>query len=55
MKKNPELVDIENRLAVARGRGCWMDETVQGGRKVQTYSYKISKTWECSIQHDDYT
>lgn len=25
-KKNPELIDIENRLAVARGGGCGMDE-----------------------------
>lgn len=45
-QKNPELIDIENRLAVASGRGCGMDETVQGGQKVQTYSYKIRKSWD---------
>lgn len=45
---------------IARGRGGsagWggVRETDEGGEKVQTSSYKISKFWGCSVQPGDYT
>lgn len=39
------IVFIENRLVVARGVEG-MGEMSKGGRKVQTYSYKINKSWD---------
>ena len=30
-------------------------EMSQGGAKVQTSSCKINKSWECNIQHGDYS
>ena len=42
-----KLIDMENRLVVARGGWGWgpgkMDE---GGQKAQTSSYKITKSWD---------
>ena len=40
-------------LSEAGGQG-WakMDE---GGRKVNTCSYKINKAWGCNVQHGDYS
>lgn len=48
-KKNPKKMNsqrTENRLMVVRGR------RVGAGKKVQTSSYKISKS--CNVQHGDY-
>ena len=32
-----------------------LGELDEGGKKVYTYSYKISKYWGCNIKHDDYS
>jgi len=38
---------------IARCRGWgWGREMVEGDQKGQTY--KVSKFWGCTIQHDDY-
>ena len=34
-------------------RGCGAREPNEGGQKVQTFSYKISKSWGCNVQDDD--
>ena len=59
-KNEKECIDTENTLVIARGRGGsagWggVRETDEGGEKVQTSSYKISKFWGCSVQPGDYT
>ena len=33
-----------------QGWGVW-GGTGEGGQKVQTSSYKISKSWGCNVQH----
>ena len=54
-KKKPELMHTEKRLVVARARTWGMDQTDEGGQKVQTSSYKISKSWGCNVQCGDYS
>ena len=27
----------------------------EGGQKVQTSNYKISKSWDCNVEHGDYS
>lgn len=50
IQKTPELLEIENRLVVAKGG---MGE---GGQKMQTSKYEISKFWGCNnVQHGDYS
>ena len=39
-KKNPKLIDAENRFLVVRGSGWEMGEMGEGGQKVETSSYK---------------
>ena len=56
-KKNPELIETENRLVVARcwgGRSNGMGKIGEGSQKVWTPSYKIYSSWGCDIQNDDY-
>ena len=48
-----ELIDADNRLMIAGGRGWKVSETGEGGQNVQTSSYKIDKSWGCNIQHSD--
>ena len=36
-------------------QGWRVGEMGKGGQKVQTSSYKISKSWGCDVQHDDYS
>ena len=57
-------MDTENRFVITRSRCVWgggrgvcgkMGEMSQGGAKVQTSSCKINKSWECNIQHGDYS
>ena len=43
-KQKRELIDIENRLVIVRGREWGIDEMDEGGQKVQTSSYKIKKS-----------
>ena len=43
--KNNLSLDIEKRLMVARGREWALGEMGERGQKVQTWSYKISKSW----------
>lgn len=49
-------LDAENRLAVAGGEGSWglVSQMVFGNQEVQTSSYKINKSWGCSVQPGDY-
>lgn len=43
------LIDIENRLSVARVGGVGVDEIGEGDQKVQACSYKITNSWVCDI------
>ena len=52
-KKN-KLIDAENRFVVARGGGGQVGKMGEGSQKVQTSSYKISKSWGYNVQHGDY-
>ena len=54
--KTKKLIDTENILMVARGRGGVegrgrMDE---GGQQIQTSSYKINKSWGYKAQYCNY-
>lgn len=40
---------------VARVRSWGVGEMGKSGQKVQTSSYKINKSWECSVQCGDYS
>ena len=46
--KTPKL--LENKSMIVTGNHGKMCED---GQKIQTSSYKINKSWECSVQHDD--
>ena len=50
-----ELRDTEDRFMVARGRGGEGGEMGGGGRKAQTSSYKIKKSWGWNVCHGDYS
>ena len=52
-KKTKNILDIENKLVVARGQV--VGKMGEGGQKVQTSSYKINKSWGCDVQHGDYS
>ena len=52
--KKTKLVK-EIRLVVIKGRGWVKGELEEGGHKVQTSSYKISKYEGCNVQHDNYS
>ena len=47
-----KLINTENGLRAARGG---MGTTGEGNQKVQTSSYKISKSWKRNVQHHDYS
>lgn len=49
--KNPKLnvIDTENRLLVASGRGWGMGKTGKVGKNVYTSSYKKNKFWGCNV------
>ena len=49
-----ELNDTENRWVVARGWGR-RTEMGEGGTKAEISSYKRNESWECYVQHDDYS
>ena len=52
--KEKKLIDTGNRMEVVRCRGGSMGEINEGGKKVQTSSYKINKkSWVCKVQHGD--
>ena len=36
-------------------QGMGVSEMVEGSQKIQTSSYKISKSWGCNTQHCDYS
>ena len=38
----PRLLDTENRLVVARGKGVWWSKMAEGNQEAQTLSYKIN-------------
>lgn len=44
-KTKPRLVDTENILVVARGGGR-LEDKMDEQNQVQTYSYKINKSWD---------
>ena len=44
-KPKTKLISTQNKLVVARGRGWSVDDMGEGGQKVQTSGYKISKSW----------
>ena len=52
-----QICDYQKQVCGGGGRGVCgkMGEMSQGGAKVQTSSCKINKSWECNIQHGDYS
>lgn len=46
---------IRNYLVVARGRGKTVGKKGEGSQKEQTCRCKISKSYGCNVQHDDYS
>lgn len=40
--ENPELINTENRLVVARGGGKEVGKKGEGSQKIQTCSYQIN-------------
>ena len=40
-------------MVVAKGWGSGVGETGEADHKKQTFSYKINKTWGCSVQQGD--
>ena len=54
-KHKYKLIDTWNRLVVARGRGggAMGGKMGEGNKKVQTSSYKISKSRGCNVLWDD--
>ena len=51
--KRVKLIEIETRkVVITRGRGWEKWEAV--GKRVQTFSYKMSKFWGSNVQHVDY-
>ena len=48
-------MDTEKRPVVARDTEEGMAKMSDEGQKLPGLSYKISKSWECSVQHDDCT
>ena len=52
--KKKKLVERDKICGYQReGVGVW--ELDEGGKKVQTSRYKINKSCESNVQHDDYT
>ena len=45
----------ENELVVAKGRGWRVGEMGEGGQRIQTSSYKMSKFGGCDIYNGDYS
>ena len=43
---------LENESTIVTGNHGKKGED---GQKIQTSSYKINKSWECNVQHDDYS
>lgn len=52
---NTKLIGTENRVVVAEGRGCGVGEMGERVQKIKTSSYRINKSWECIVQHGDYS
>ena len=39
-----------------RGKRGWRADVMgEGDQEVQTFSYKINKSWECNVQNGKYT
>ena len=55
MEKKNELIDTENTQCCQRQGQCGQEEYKmgEGGKKVQTPSYQVSKSWGCNVQHSD--
>ena len=55
INKKAKFINVENRLVVAKGESGWeVSKMSEEGQKVQTYSYKINKSWRCNVQYGDY-
>ena len=50
MTKQPQLINTENGLLVARGGDWGWTKMSEGGRKVQTSGYKMNKSWGRNLQ-----
>ena len=51
LKEKTELIDTENRLVVVRSKGWGDHQKGEGGQQLQTFSYKINKSWGYNVQH----
>ena len=49
LKNKTELIEIESRLVVAKGKVWAVGEMSEGSQKVQTSNYKINKLLGCYI------
>ena len=52
LKEKRALIKTE-QIGGCRGRR--VNKMGKGSQKVQTFSYKINKSWECDVQHGDYS
>lgn len=48
-------MDTKNRLVVATGKEWGAGKCIKGMKKIETFSYKINKSWEYNVQHGDYS
>ena len=53
-KKN-ETHRNRDQIGSCQRQGLRVGEMGEGGQKVQTPSYKISKFWGFNVKHDDYS
>ena len=55
--RETKFIETEVICVVARGGRCGMGDggLGEGGQKIKTSSFKVSKFWGCNVQHDDYS
>ena len=53
-KKPTKLIDTENRLVIARLRGCRHKRNKWRGSQAKTSSYEVNKSWGRNVQHADW-
>lgn len=51
-KKTPKLIE---QISGCQWWGWEVNKMGEGDQKTQTCSYKISQSWECYLQHGDYS
>ena len=55
MYRKSKLIDSGKRFMIARDARWRVGKMGEEGQKVQTFSYKLNKSWGYDLQHDDYS